>query len=461
MSPRVDPIVEEERQLDLYEIRVLGLSLWRLIRVPVIESIIAKRRGLGRSNHNRVDLRRIPHMVAGIARSLWHLLRLRRRRYLIIGFPRRRFENGEWIDPFSDPLIDSLGPQNVLCVEKPFGGEHCRPQRTRGIIHQDWLIAVSLFASAAFAFIPWLIFQREIRSLTHRVRRMAPVPAWRLGLLAGKAVVSFWIERGAASALLALVRPRAVLLTMRRHHHPLIHACKARAIPVYELQHGALAEGGFKYSTPYDPKLDPDVFLTFGEFWNAFDWGLPATAVKAVGFKYIADKKRCMQSSAPPDRKKVMLVSQPHVWRMLDAAFGAMVSAFPDVRFILKLHPQDVGRWWERYRSGRAPNVQVCGGMYPDLYSLFAECDCVCGYDSTVLFEASFLGLKVGILNSDGDNLCSALKFDGRFNFHEIRRPEQLGDLLRMETDPDTAGDNPFFVPFQHEKFLGLVQAGT
>ena len=461
MSGWVDPIVEEERHLKLYDIRVLGVSLWRLIRIPVLETILATRRGLGRSNHNRIDIRRTPQMIAGIARSLWHILRLRRCRYLIVGFPRRRFEDGEWIDPFSDPLIDCLGPRNVLCIEKPFGGVHFRPQRTRSIIHYDWLTAVSLCASTVFAFIPWLVLPRKIRSLVRGIRRIGPVPSWRIGMLAGKTVVSFFVERGAASVLLALVRPKAVLLTMRRHHHPLIHACKARAIPVYELQHGAMAEGGFKYSTPYDPKLDPDLFLTFGEFWNESDWGVPATAVKAVGFKYIADKKLSMPATASADRRKVMLVSQPHVWRILDIAFGAMISAFPDVQFILKLHPQDVGRWWERYPSGRAPNVQVCGGMYPDLYDLFAQCDCVCGYDSTVLFEAAFLGLKVGILNADGDNLCSALKFAGQFNFHEIRRPEQLGDLLGMEAHSDGAESNPFFAPFQHEQFLELVQAGT
>src|SRR5688572_7953171 len=109
MNDQVDPIVEEERQANLYDIRILGISPWRLIRVPVLDAILANRRELGRSNHNRVHIRRVPQMIAGVGRSLWHMLRLRRRRYLILGFPRRRLEDGEWIDPFSDPLIDCLG----------------------------------------------------------------------------------------------------------------------------------------------------------------------------------------------------------------------------------------------------------------------------------------------------------------------------------------------------------------
>ena len=66
MNDQIDPIVEEERQAKLYDIRILGISPWRLIRVPVLEAILAKRRGLGRSNHNRIDIHRVPQMIAGI-----------------------------------------------------------------------------------------------------------------------------------------------------------------------------------------------------------------------------------------------------------------------------------------------------------------------------------------------------------------------------------------------------------
>lgn len=460
MSDRSRTIVEEELEHQLYHVHVLGVPLWRLIRVPVVEAYMTARYARGRSNHNRVSAGRAPVILFGIARSLLHLLRLRKRQFLIIGFPRRRLEGQEWVDPFSDPIIDFLGSNEVLCVEKPFVGEHCRPPRTKGIIYYDWVTALALFASSIAFLLPQIIFRREISELGLRVRGVVGTPVQRIKLLAARAIVRFWIERTIARGLLALVRPRAVLLTLRRHHYPLICACKTRGIPVYELQHGAIAEGGYKYSTPYDMNLDPDAFLAFGEYWKAADWGLPARAVESVGFKYIVDRKVSLASPLSPRGDKVMLVSQPHVSGILGAAFGSIVRMYPDSRFILKLHPQDVSRWWERYAFAKESNVEVYADRGPDLYSLFAQCKCVLGRDSTVLFEAAFFGLKVGILNQDGTNRCSALEYVGHYNFYEIRDIEQVGELLRAVTNPTESGDNPFFAAFDEAYFLRLLQEG-
>ncbi|MBA3563710.1 MAG: hypothetical protein H0W33_06820, partial [Gammaproteobacteria bacterium] len=211
------------------------------------------------------------------------------------------------------------------------------------------------------------------------------------------------------------------------------------------------------YSTPYDAKLDPDAFFTFGEYWNLAEWGLPAEVVEPVGFKYILDRRARFPGGAARRGSKVMLVSQPHISRALGAVFGTVVKHRPDVQFILKLHPQDVDRWWERYPCGREMNVQVPVEPSSDLYALFAECRCVIGYDSTVLFEASFFGLAVGILNLDGRNRCSALEFDGRYNFHEIRDPGQIDDLLGAEQSSCEYDANPFFAAFDKARFQRLM----
>lgn len=442
----------------LHQIEVLDVSLWRLIRVPVIERHLAMRHGRGRSNQNRVPLRRIPSVAASIARSICHLSRLGRRQYLVLGFPRRTFEEGEWVDPFSDPLIDLLGPDKTICLEKPFGGEHSRPPKTRDIIYYDWVTALTLVASSMAFFVPLIVFRRQISELAHRVHRMTGIPSRGTGRMAAKAIVRFWLERALARRLLSVVRPRAMLLTIRRHHHPLIHVCKIRGIPVYELQHGAIAEGGYKASTPYDSKFDPDVFLTFGEYWNKAEWGLPVGSVKTIGFKYLVDRRAGLAGRFTVRGKKVMLVSQPHLSRVLEPAYSWIVEHFPAVEFILKLHPQDVGRWWERYPCGKKDNVKVQAEASPDLYSLFAECSCVIGYDSTVLFEASFFGLVTGILNEDGTNRCAALEFAGRYNFFEVRDLEQVGQLLRVMPEPLDRDDHPFFAEFDEDRFLQLMR---
>ncbi|CAN5354983.1 hypothetical protein BH24PSE2_BH24PSE2_03040 [soil metagenome] len=459
MSGDPRAIVRAEREHGLFDVRVLGVSLWRLIRVPVVESVLIREQSRDRFNQNRVAVDRVPHILASVARSLWHLTRLRRRRYLVLGFPRRRFEDGVWVDPFSDPLIESLEPDRVLCIEKPFVGEHRRPPRTSNLVYVDWLMAKSMLLSAIAFPVPLVLCRRRIGELARRIEHATGTPARTTRRLAAQAIVQFWVERVAARALLAAVQPRAVLLTIRRQHYAVIQACRLRGIPVFELQHGAIGEGGYKYTTPFDAAMDPDAFLSFGRFWNDLEWGLPDRRVHAIGFKYIVDRKARLGSRLGRGRK-VMLVSQPHVSRRLGRQFGAIVDAHPGEQFILKLHPQDVAQWADRYPLAERPNVAVHGEGPPDLYDLFADCSSVIGYDSTVLFEASFFGLKVGVLNLDGTNPCAALGFKGRYNFREIRNLRQVTDLLRGAPD-EPEPDNPFFAAFDEARFLHLLDSSA
>jgi hypothetical protein len=435
----------------------LGVPLWRLVRVPVLEQHLAALRARGSSNHNRPSLRRMPRVVSSLLLSIAHLARLRHRRVLVLGFPRRHEHEGEWVDPFSDPLIDTLEQGESLCIERPYVGEHYQPARTREIVYYDWVPTLATIASHLAFVLPLLLCRRQIRSLADRVHGMLGVPRARTRMLAARAIVRFWIERYIASAVLRVVRPEVVLLTIRRHHYAFINACRPLGIRVYELQHGAIAEGGYKYSTPYDPSLDPDAFLTFGDHWNAMDWGMAKRDVLTIGFKYIADRARLAASATQGD--KVMLVSQPQLWRKLADAYGRMVRANPDVRFILRLHPQDVTGWERRYPFGEASNVEVSAGSGSDLYAVFRQCACAIGYDSTVLFEASFFGLAVGILNEDGMNRCSALAFKGRFGFYELRAAEHISDLLRAPR-PKAGETNPFFAEFELGRFESLLRRG-
>jgi hypothetical protein len=460
MNGSPDAIVKGEREHRLDQVSVFGVPLWRLIREQVVDAHLSSGQGRSRSNQNRVPANRIPHVIGGVLRSLAHLSRLKRREFLVIGFPRRRLDNREWIDHFSDPIIDLLGPDRVLCLEKSFVGEHCRPPKTRGIVYYDWVTGLNLVASSLFFVIPWIVYGREISELASRASRVVDTSPRRIRVLAARALVRFRIERAVSRLLLAVVRPRVVLLTLRRHHYAFISMCKARGIPVYELQHGTVAEHGYKSRKIYHSWLDPDVFLAFGEYWKTADWGLPAETVRTIGFKYICDRKAELARGPPARGRKVMLVSQPHLAGGLGTAFGTIVRTYSDVQFLLKLHPQDVDRWWQRYPFGQEPNVQVLTDRGLDLYSLFTECSAVIGFDSTVLFEASFFGLKVGILNFDGRNRCAALQFVGRFNFHEIRDSKQVADLLRTPPSPGESGDNPFFAKFDESGFLGLMEQG-
>lgn len=449
-----DALIEWERAAGLAEHRWRSVPLWRLVRNRVIEAQLFGLEVRDRSNHNHPGLRSAVSFLRGTAISIAHLFRLRGARWLFIGFPRRKREASAWVDPFSDPLIDELGADDALCIERPFFGAHCRPARTRRLVYFDWAIAASVAASFLFGWTSRVAAGRQIDALADRIATLPGTDRSMLRRLIGCELVRFRVEAAIMRALLGIVKPSALVLTSRWVHLPLIYAGKRAGVPVLELQHGVPNERGFKYSTVPDPAVDPDRMLTFGSFWNEFDWGLPADRVVPIGFPYIW-RRRAELGPVSGQGRWVMLVSQPEMAVELSQVFSSLASARKDLAFLLKLHPQDTHDWRRRYPVGTCANVTVCDDASMDLYQLFSDCRAVIGHNSTVLFEASFFGLNVGILNVHGDNQCPALRYVGRFNFHELRSARDLEDVIRAPAA--TQAGNPFFAEFDPARFKALV----
>jgi hypothetical protein len=260
-------------------------------------------------------------------------------------------------------------------------------------------------------------------------------------------------------AAMRVIRPEVVLLTSRWVHLPVIHAAKRSGARVAELQHGVPNLLGYKYSTVADAHVDPDWMLTFGEYWNDFDWGLPRDRVAAIGYRHLWQRRSALASrpGAPTaPLHDVMLVSQPEMSSRLAGRFEEIVDGNRDLRFLLKLHPQDIHGWAQRYPVGRRPNVVVCDSPSADILELFSKCRAVVGHNSTALFEASFFGLRVGILNWDGTNNCPALRYAGRYNLFELRSVAALRAMLSAPaTRPETG--NPFLADFDARRFAQLT----
>lgn len=153
-----------------------------------------------------------------------------------------------------------------------------------------------------------------------------------------------------------------------------------------------------------------------------------------------------------------MLVSEPGCWQELARPFSETVARHPDKRFILKLHPQDIDNWPSRYPVGLAENVTVVDDPSADLYELFGQCQAVVGYGSTVLYEASFFGLKVCLLNEDGANPSEALSFTGRYNFYEFVELDDFDRMLESDRMDESTDGNPFFAAFDAAGFKSLIE---
>lgn len=439
-----------EHEYGLFDHRYHGIPLWRLIRSGYISAYLDRTGVRGRDNYNRPSVSNVLHFVVGIARSILHsFIFCGRYRNVVIGFARRRLERGIWVDTFFDPLIDVLGQDETLCIEWPFVGRHFRPALTRNLKYYDGVKACAALAGCVVARLPRRAVP-EMEALASLVAERLGVPVARVRRSLWKAYARFWVEREFARAIVTRAKPKVLLLVNRGINHGMIAACRERGVAVYEIQHGVMHVNGYKQGTRYDAAIDPQGFLTFGECWNRFDWGVPE--VEVLGYRYIWEQRERQRAAGRPRGDAVMLVSEPGCWQEL-TDFTDIVAAHPEVRFILKLHPQDVGNWPARYPCGLDTNVTVVDDPSADLYDLFADCRAVVGYGSTVLFEASFFGLKVGLLNRDGKNPNEAIRYIGSYNFYAVTAPDDFGAMLASARVDESVDGNPFFAAFDAALF--------
>jgi hypothetical protein len=454
----VQELAAWEHDQGLFDYRLGGIPLWRLIRSRQISGFLSRAGVRGLDNYNRPKLADLLHFLGGLGLSLVHTMRLRRYRHLVVGFARRRLDGGAWVDTFFDPLIDIMGRDDTLCIERPFVGRHFRPARTQHLMYYDWVKAVAAAAGRVFYWVVGLRSRAPVDALAKIVadRLGTPAQSVRRALLRGYA--DFWVERQCARFIVDRVAPTTLLLINRGINHGMIAACRERGVKVYELQHGVMHVNGYKQRTRYDEHIDPHGFLTFGECWNRFDWGVPKDAVQVVGYRYIWEQRQRQRLSGPPRGDAVMLISEPGCWKELAQPFSEIVARHPGTQFILKLHPQDVGDWPSRYSAGLAANVTVVDDPSADLYDLFGRCRAAVGFGSTALYEASFYGLKVCLLNADGANPSEAIRFVGSYNFYEFAKAEDFDRMLESGRADESRDGNPFFAAFDDALFKGLIR---
>lgn len=451
-------LVHWERSENLAAFRVGGVPLWRLIRNDLFDRYLRIAGLRDRSNHNRPRIRNWLSFGMNVLRSAAHMLRLRRYEYLVIGFPRRRLIDGLWFDHFSDPLIEIMGEEKTACIEKPFIGTHGRPARTRNIIYYDLVIIVSAVVARFFFWVGYRWAGREIEELSRLVAPRLDVNRNAVKRMLCRKLVALRIELALFRHALSIIRPRLVLMTSRWVHLPIIFACKASSIPVWELQHGVPGEEGYKYGTEYDKRIDPDLMLTFGEHWRRLSWGgMETTSIIPIGYKWLCDRRLEIRVEDGQECRVVMLVSQPEMYTKLSSIFMELATSNPNINFLLKLHPQDISEWTERYPVTDLTNVSVHADPADDIYRLFKQCFAVVGYSSTVLFEAAFFGLRTGVLNFDGSNQCAALDYVGRSHFFELTSSNQLDAMFRADIGLES-GMNPFFMDFDDAAFWRLVE---
>lgn len=405
-------------------------KIWPFIRLATVDKILIKQGVFGIRNHSKFTLKDLFFVMKNTFLSLISLItiaKLGRRKFLFVGFSRRVVEGSYYVDKFHDPIINTLDPADCIMIERPFKKRHYNNRSTNcPIVNIDFFVYSSELYSRVFSFFYRLKYKKDLNNLANKLEPIYSNKSFIINL-ASREIAKFHLQNLFNNYFLNIFKPKKVIVTNRGLHLSLLYCANKAMIETSELQHGAVLANNISYTDQNDGLLSVNKFLTFGDYWcQGYKWAGNETQVVSFGFKYIEDKKNDLtvnNSEKKQKLKEILFISQPELCEKINTELDLIAKNNPDYNFILKLHPQDIQGYRERYSVALSnKNVTVLDNQICDNYSLFYSFDYVFGYNSTMLYEAYYFGCSVFIVNFTNMNLSSVFG-DSMECFAELTQP--------------------------------------
>jgi hypothetical protein len=405
-------VIEKELALDHSVIE--GVPWWDMLRYPIFQGILKDLDLLEKPKQN--DKQAI--LKDKIARSykvffdilgvfsLRSPLWVKKNRILIWGHPRRKYQDGHYIDLYVDPFIDLLPHSSKYAVLESAGAHgHLKPAATQNLFYADSLQSIALIF-----FLVRKTFTKSHRdfSVVEELERKLK-EAFGVNINIQKEVKTAIFRWKSIYPLMyqffRFKQPSHFFIVVSAGHEAIISAAKAAQIPTYELQHGSPARGklNYDYSSGLIKQSFPDFFLSFGEYWsNTGIFPLPRQRVIPFGYPYLA-KKVIAYSGSSQKEKQLLIVSQPsHAKALANLAIQIGQHFKYKIKVVYKPHPAELYFGDPDYfRSLRFCGVTIAD-KNADLYLLFTQSAWQVGVYSTALYEGLCFGAACFLLRLPG-----------------------------------------------------------
>lgn len=203
------------------------------------------------------------------------------------------------------------------------------------------------------------------------------------------------------------LEPKEVYLVVSYGYEALIAAANDLGIIVTEMQHGVISRYHFGYSFPGQESIPyfPNRIYLFGEYWrDSTPIPLSSNELVVYGNKHLRNIMKNNQSIKRQEQT-LLVISQGSIGRQLVNYTVNLLSEYPELNIIYKLHPGEFNRWKTDYpelvdcQSNNRLMVIEAG---VSLYDLFRKCEYVLGVYSTAIYEALAFECQVALLKLDG-----------------------------------------------------------
>lgn len=445
-----------ERSLGLYHIKVFNVPLWRLVRFQVRSEKLKKETGfVNRTTEVKLNIfSLLQNYVKSFFQLIDLILKAKKYRGVIFAFPRLVKHNGEYLDKFTDPIIEQTALKNqVLVVQRNLSGQQLKPRRSESadIIMSDFVDYSSKLLAIVLLPLFYLIYHKEINDLYKKASKYFSLNN-KFKLFTCFKVGEFYIQINFWNRLFSSVGCNNVFIVNREIYFPQSVSSKTKAIKVYELQHGITHSETVLYAGDYQEAIDPDFFLTFGEKWVGEQFAMPLDRIKNIGWAYgdwMSEKKNC-----EVDEKSILVVSSPAITEQILRTVSELAEMYVDYEFTLRLHPQEAMTDKQLLKINNYRNIIIDDKDTDSMLAVLSHKFCI-GENSSVLYEALSFGINVGKINYNG--LSSKRQIDDEiYGFYYIDSNEDFAQFLRRKEE-DAYVDVGIYNKFDPLKFEKII----
>jgi hypothetical protein len=494
--------IDHEERAQLFERSACGVRYWQAIRHDVFQETL-QAAGLAERAHKRVgelpirnwlpaQLRALPSTLqrsvglaapplprrlgfareafsrSGLTRTAGALFDLPRAELLIANHPRHVFHDGNWICPYTQPLLDSIHHTHAV-LEGQFQGRYAPPVPAQPTAYVDLALLAAHAEFRAASLRGRGFSQTELSELAGireglaRALGAAP-PRAALVRRARTAILAYRGLWPRYSRLLDRVQPRLVInvIGYRLVHQVLTEVAHSRGLRVAELQHGSLGEThpAYNFAPGRRPDAFPDELLLFGKLWRDATPGLPLPAAQtpAIGYAWLELQKNRFKRLSPTAPRRVLFLSQGSIGPELARAAVQLRERFSpsELHVSFRLHPSEHAGDRDPYPELTRAGVEVQAAASQPLYAVQRDSDAQVGVYSTALLEGLAFGLPTYVLALPGHEQLRAVTSAGAAQL--VPDAAALADVLRQPPAAAAAAVDALWTPNATANFQRFLE---
>lgn len=419
ISKIIDLILNLEREYDLLNWKINNIYVWQSARTSIylllLNMIIPSHASKKKMAFKTDLIRTICHRIFINSLLFNPFFDCTKTEVLIFESGRKYLVDGNYIDIYTKYLCDELRQENKTYTKygTSYLYDYLTPRNLK-VKHIDFIYIASKLLSKLINATLTAKDMKKIKTIENVINSSFNV--WiDLATILVNEIKRFKSQYFFFNRLFRLKKAEIVYLVSSSEKAPLIKAAKDNNMVVNELQHGLITKDGVVDNFPHAMEDSLEYFPNNFFIWDDLD---ACTAKLPLSNKHIIPIKNKhlnyeLKQHQNISRKanQILIISQPYVSKELVKFVVDNIGEMQNWHFIYKLHPadnhdllkQELSILLEKYKNLNMVNNDK------SMYALLAESRYVIGVFSTALFEASYFGCEVLLLNLPGVEHASIL----------------------------------------------------